>query len=396
MTKARRPAATSVLLLVLGLIGVAYNLRPALASIAPLLAEIRADLGLGTAMAGVLTTLPVLCLGLFGPAAPRLARRFGPERAIMLALAIIGGGILLRTLGGTGLLFAGTAVAGAGIGIAGVLLPGLVKQHFPGRAGLMTGLYTMTLCLGAASAIAGSVPLALDFGGWRPATLFWCLPALVAMVLWLPQLRAARPLPAERAGGAPAPLWRDPVAWQVTGFLGLQSALAYAVFGWLPTILRDLGFGAVEAGFISSLSILSQMATALLIPLAAGRRGQQRPLVLLVMGLTLIGFAAITLGPSYAVLPAAIILGFGQGGTFGLGLTLIVLRAPNAETASRLSGMAQSFGYTMAALGPFGTGLLHDLSGDWLAPTLGFALIALLATACGLGAGRAVTVTSSE
>lgn len=385
---ARRHGPT--LFLVLGLVGVAYNLRPALASVAPLLAEIRADLGLGATMASVLTTLPVLCLGLFGPVAPRLARWLGAERAIMLALTVIGGGIILRTLGGTGLLLAGTAAAGAGIGIAGVLLPGLVKQHFPGRAGLMTGLYTMTLCLGAASAIAGSMPLAQGLGGWRPATLLWCLPALIAMAIWLPHLRAAAPPAA--AARAPAPLWRDAVAWQVTGFLGLQSALAYAVFGWLPTILRDLGQGPVEAGVIASLSILSQMATALLIPLAAGRRGHQRHLVLLVMGLTLAGFVAITLGPAWAILPGAITLGFGQGGTFGLGLTLIVLRAPDAATAARLSGMAQSCGYTLAALGPFGTGLLHDLSGDWLAPTLGFTAIAALATACGWGAGRAVTV----
>ena len=159
-------------LLLLGLVLVALNLRPALSSLAPLLNQVRDDTGLSAAAAGLLTTAPVLCLGLFAPLAPRLARRIGAERSVLLILFCLAGGIVLRSLFPVFGLFAGSVLAGASIGIIGVLLPGIVKRDFPRQAGVMTGVYTMALCLGAALAAGATAPLEKLFGNWELALAF--------------------------------------------------------------------------------------------------------------------------------------------------------------------------------------------------------------------------------
>ncbi|MBX9297989.1 MFS transporter, partial [Chromobacterium vaccinii] len=177
------------LLLLLGLVLVGLNLRPALSSLAPVLAMVSADTGLSPAMAGLLTTLPVACLGLFGPLAPHLARRLGSEKTIAVVLLALAAGILLRTQLGLFGLFVGSALAGAAIGVIGVLLPGIVKRDFASSAGLMTGVYTMALCLGAALAAGFTVPVAEHFNhDWRPALALWALPAALALTVWWPQL----------------------------------------------------------------------------------------------------------------------------------------------------------------------------------------------------------------
>ncbi len=217
------PVVSRPWLLLLGLVLVALNLRPALSSMAPLLSEVSASLGLSAARAGLLTTLPVLCLGLFAPMAPILARRFGAERVVLGILLTLAAGILLRSSFGEVGLFAGSLMAGASIGIIGVLLPGIVKRDFARQAGAMTGVYTMALCLGAALAAGAAVPLSQHFGdSWNIGLGFWLLPALVAALVWLPQVghKPGAHQVAYRVKG----LLRDPLAWQVTLYMGLQSS----------------------------------------------------------------------------------------------------------------------------------------------------------------------------
>lgn len=375
-----------------GLVLVAFNLRPALTSVAPVLADIGTALGFDTSIASALTTVPVLCLGLFGPVAPRLARRFGTEPSVLFALILLGSGLALRALGSMPLLFLGTVMAGAGIGIAGVLLPSIVKRDFPGQLGLLTGLYTMTLCLGAATASGISLPVGELSGlGWQGAIGFWVLPVVIAMAMWLPQLfrhRAGAVPPAPLRPASVKALLRDRRAWQVTGFMGLQSSLAYIVFGWTPTILRDGGMSPLDAGLVSSGSIVVQLITAVAVPVLAARCRDQRWLVLLVAGLSVSGFAGIVFADSLLRLFCVVLLGLGLGGIFGLALTLIVLRSPDAHVAADLSGMAQSIGYALASLGPLGAGLLRDWTGTWSVPALFFVGLASVATLCGLGAAR--------
>jgi CP family cyanate transporter-like MFS transporter len=231
------------------------------------------------------------------------------------------------------------------------------------------------------------VPLAEAGGGWSVALAAWSLPALAAAIAWLPFARAAPG--GSSPGPARSPLWRDPLAWQVTGFMGLQSSLAYIIFGWLPAVLQDRGLSALEAGLIASLLSIGQMPSALLVPALATRLRDQRILAVGLILLSVLSFAALVFGPVGAVLPLGIALGLGIGGLFGLGLTIIVLRARDAPAAAGLSTLAQGVGYTLAALGPLGFGLAHDVSGGWGWPTLLFAGIALGSLLCGLGAGRA-------
>ncbi len=378
-------------LLLLGLILVALNLRPALSSMAPLLSEVSRSLGLSAAQAGLLTTLPVLCLGLFAPLAPILARRFGAERVVLGILLTLAGGIILRSNFGEIGLFAGSVLGGASIGIVGVLLPGIVKRDFAKHAGTMTGVYTMALCLGAAMAAGSTVPLSEHFGNsWAMGLGFWVIPALVAAVFWLPQVgsRHGAYNVAYRVRG----LLRDPLAWQVTLYMGLQSSLAYIVFGWLPSILIGRGLTPTQAGLVLSGSVIIQLASSLAAPWLATRGKDQRLAIVVVMALTLAGLFGCLYAPIEGLWGWAILLGLGQGGTFSLALTLIVLRSRDSHVAANLSSMSQGFGYTLASMGPFAVGVVHDWTGGWNAVGWIFGIIGTGAIIAGLGAGRALYV----
>lgn len=378
-------------LLLLGLVLVALNLRPALSSMAPVLGQVSEGLGLNASAAGLLTTLPVLCLGLFAPLAPILARRFGSERVILGILLTLALGILLRSaLGATG-VFVGSLIAGASIGIIGVLLPGIVKRDFPAHAGTLTGVYTMALCLGAAMAAGSTVPLSQYFGdSWAMGLGFWLLPALLAMLVWAPQARQGHG--AHQAAYRVRGLWRDRLAWQVTLYMGLQSSLAYIVFGWLPSILIGRGLSPTEAGLVLSGSVLVQLISSLSAPWLATRGKDQRLAIVVVMLITLGGLFGCLYAPVSGLWGWAVLLGLGQGGTFALALTLIVLRSKDSHVAANLSSMAQGVGYTLASMGPFAVGLVHDLTGGWAAVGWIFAVLGLGAIVFGLGAGRALHV----
>ncbi|WP_085664517.1 MFS transporter [Pseudomonas sp. B5(2017)] len=382
-------------LLLLGLVLVALNLRPALSSMAPVLGQVSEGLGLNASQAGLLTTLPVLCLGLFAPLAPVLARRFGSERVILGILATLALGIVVRSSLGAAGVFLGSLMAGASIGIIGVLLPGIVKRDFPQHAGTLTGVYTMALCLGAAMAAGATVPLAQHFdGSWALGLGFWMVPALLAMLVWLPQARQGHGLHkvAYRVRG----LWRDPLAWQVTLYMGLQSSLAYIVFGWLPSILIGRGLSPTEAGLVLSGSVIVQLVSSLSAPWLATRGKDQRLAIVLVMLITLAGLFGCLYAPLSGLWGWAVVLGLGQGGTFALALTLIVLRSKDAHVAANLSSMAQGVGYTLASMGPFAVGLVHDLTGGWAAVGWIFAVLGVGAIVFGLGAGRALHVQVSS
>lgn len=385
-------------LLAVAMLVVACNLRPPLTSVGPVLNEIRADhAGLG-GLIGLLTMLPVLCMGLAGPLAPGLARRWGAERVVLAWMGVLIAGLALRALGAASALFAGTAIVGAAIGIIGVLLPGLVKRDFRDHGTLMTGLFTMCLCWGAAFSAGVMVPLTrfLD-GAWPLALGAWAIPALCAALVWAPML--------PRRGGvvaAPPPpvrgLWRSPLAWQVTLFMGLQSSLAYAVFGWLAPILRDRGLDAATAGWLVSFSVVVQLPAALVAPILAGRARDQRLAVAMAVACTLSGLLGCLYAPvdGWLVWLWAAVLGIGQGAAFSVAVALIVLRSRDGHVAAQLSSMAQSVGYTLAAFCPMALGLLREAAGSWRPAGPLFIIVAVLALLFGLGAGRKLTLSGEE
>src|SRR5690606_17574388 len=374
---------------------IAFNLRPLFPSLSVLLPEIVDALGVSGAVAGYLTTLPVLCLGLFAPFAATLADRHGAERVLMLVLTLIAAGTALRATNATAMLFAGSAMAGAGIAMGNVLLPSVVKRDFPNHVPLMTGLFTMSLCGGAAAAAAFTVPLAEAGGSWRFALAVWALPAFVVALLWLPRCLGA----SAHAGSRSMPalrLWHDGLAWQVACFMGLQSALAYCVMGWMAPILRWRGLDGVTAGFYVSGSIMVQVVTCLLIPPLAARFRSQS-----VINVSLAFLAASTLlgllVAPVAWLPVLVLLqGIGQGGLFAIAMTVIILRSSDPRLAARLSGMSQAIGYVLAAFGPMLVGMLFDATGSYVATGGLFAGIGLAAMASGWGAGRPLFVRPRE
>jgi CP family cyanate transporter-like MFS transporter len=381
-----QPVARLLLIAALFLIGI--NLRPAISSVAPLLEAIRNGIGLSSAGAGLLTTLPVLCFGIFAPLAPRMARWLSEDRAIMAGLLALAAGIGVRVFFGSFGMFAGTLVAGISIGIIMVLLPGIVKRDFPDHAGLMMGGYSMALNVGAALGAGVTVPIQkMADGDWRIALAFWIVPVFAAAAAWWPLLRS-RPRHTASARIVVRGILRSPLAWQITGYMGLQSALAYCVFGWLPTILIDRGMTPLAAGFMLSLSIMMQLVTGMAVPWLAGRARSQRPAIVAMMVMMTTGLLGCLYLPLDSVWMSVVLLGLGQGGSFGIALTLIVLRAPDPHVGVSLSGMVQGFGYLIAAMGPLVVGILRDLTSGWGFVAAFFVAVGLATVYTGIGAGR--------
>jgi len=369
----RRPLGVGA---VVAIVLASLNLRPAVVSISPVLGEIRADLGLSAAAAGVLTTLPVLCFGLLAPLAPVLARRWGLERALFVSLVVLCVGFALRLVPETWGLFAGTVVAGCAIGLGNVLLPALIKRDFADRIGLMTGLYSMALSGGAALAAGLTLPIATAAGlDWRGALATWGVLAVLGVLVWVP--RALRPDLAGAtsfgagagAGVARSAVWRSPLAWAVTVVMGMQSLSFYAVNAWLPEIMVALGRTPEAGGWLLALCNLAGILGSFVTPVLAGRMRRQRGIGIVLVVLVGSGLLGLALAPGAAAL-WVVLVGLGQGGGISLALTLMALRARDAAHTSELSGMAQSAGYLLAATGPLGLGLAHDATGTWTLPLL--------------------------
>ncbi len=387
----RGPSRTQQALLVLGFVLLAANLRPALTSVAPLIGQIRMDTGISNGVAGLLTGLPLLAFGLLSSVAPRLARRFGMERVLLASMLVLAAGIVLRSEGTVTALFLGTAVLGAAIALGNVLLPGLVKHEFPERAGLMTSVYVTAMAISAAIATGASFPIAGQAGiGWRGSLALWALLALVAAVAWFPKVRG--PDAANASTGTyrrVTGLWRSPLAWQVTLFMGLQALAYYVTLTWLPEILQEEGgMSAAQAGWMLALAQVVVIPSMFLAPVLADRRPSQYGVVVAAVTLTGAGTLGLLVAAGTATALWVVLLGLGQGACFSLALTLFALRATDPEHAAALSGMAQSVGYLLAAVGPFLFGVLRDATHSWTVPLALLLAVVVSLLVTGLGAAR--------
>ena len=367
------------MLLVIGMVLVAANLRPAAAGIGPLIDRIQSDTGLSNAGADALVALPVLCFGALAPLAPALAGRFGARPTVAGALALLLLGLLVRLLPGLGFLFVGTALAGTAIAIGNVLLPVLVRSNFPERVGLVTGMYSTTLIGFAALAAGVSVPVANAFGGgWRPGLAIWAVPAAVALLVWAPQLARRQPVggaPGDQVAGARS-LLHDKVAWAVTMFFAIQSAGFYATLAWLPSVFHSHGASSARAGLLLSIALIVGLIPAITVPTLAARARDQRAFVCAFVACIALGWIGVIVAPMSAPYLWVVLLGLGQNAAFPLALTLIVLRGGTVTSTSGLSTLVQTVGYLIAAMAPFAIGAIHGLTGSWT-PAL-FVLLALL------------------
>jgi CP family cyanate transporter-like MFS transporter len=293
-------------------------------------------------------------------------------------MLVLSASLMLRPLSSVVLLFAGTFAAGAAIAVGNVLLPALVKRRFGERATFVTGIYSVALGVGAALGAGLAVPSEDWLGGsWRAALAVWAAPALVAALIWLPLLRDV-PARGSAASRVRVTLWRDRVAWRVTAFMSVQSILFYSTIAWLPEVYRHEGFSKGGAGALLSVVLVVGIPFGFVVGALAGRMRDQRPIALASTLLVLGGYLGVLAAPTAAPWLWATLLGVGLGACFPLTLALLVLRTKDSQDAAALSGMAQSVGYTLAALGPVVVGVLHDVTDGWTVPLLALVALAVL------------------
>ncbi|MFI1831276.1 CynX/NimT family MFS transporter [Streptomyces sp. NPDC020412] len=408
-----RPSVWYVRLVMVAVVLAALNLRPAITSLGALLEEARTGLHMSGAVAGVLTSVPAITFAVFGVAAPRLARRFGPGAVVCAGLVAIATGLLLRPYaGGTVGFLAASALALIGIAVGNVLMPVIVKRYFPDRVGTMTGLYSMGLAIGTSVAAAATVPLTGALGGsWRTGLAVWGLLAAVAVLPWTVLLvrdrGRARPRQPRRddgevvrgtvAAAAAEPdgpagkIVRSPTAWALGGFFGLQATGAYITMGWMPQIFRDAGVPAQTAGLLLAVTMVMGVPLAFVIPRLATRFRSQGPIAA-VLGLSgLTGYAGLFFAPAEGAWLWALLLGVSNC-AFPLALTMIGLRSRTSAGVVRLSAFAQSTGYLISIPGPLLVGVLYQHSGGWDLPIALMGGLLVPQIALGLLAGRDRTI----
>ncbi|KKC38014.1 MFS transporter [Devosia epidermidihirudinis] len=377
--------------IIAGILVFATNLRGPFTAISPLLDTIRDTFGMGSSEAGFLITLPLLTFCIVSPFAGLLAREYGLERALFAALIVMAGGIALRSTGPSWALFVGTAVLGGGIAIGNTLLPSLIKRDFPSQITKLTAIYSVTMGVVSAVGSAMVVPLLYAFNWQVSLGAFLVLP-IVSALIWLPQLRRhSRPSADTAAPPHGGPIWRSPLAWQVTLFFGINSFVYYAVAAWLPSILVDLGYTQGEAGSLhGTMQLASALPGLLIVPIVQRARDQRG----LAVGLALAGLVSLIglkLFPLIAIVWVSL-FGFGIGGAFIVALAFIGLRTSSAQQTASLSGMTQSIGYLMSATGPVLVGLLHDATNDWSTVLMVCMAMCVVLAGVGLGAGRAIHI----
>ncbi|RCX19043.1 CP family cyanate transporter-like MFS transporter [Fontibacillus phaseoli] len=415
------PRGAAATLLIVAVLLTASTLRSPITGVGSLIGEIQGSTGLSHTMSGMLTTLPLLAFAVFALAAPKLSSRFGAERTLFYCMILMSAGILLRSFPGIPALFGGTALIGSAIAIANVLVPSIIKRDFPLRLGLMTALYTSLMNMWSAIASGISMPLSRTALGWRGALACWLILSAATALVWLPLARrhsamSKNPRKAAAVAALPDPLsdhgqhrdanpgtakadsdrsskrsgsvWRSPIAWRVTLFMGFQSIMFYVGVSWLPEILHEQGMSMDQAGWMLSLMQLSSMSGAFLMPLLAARMQSQKELSAASAALFLVGFGGIWLGPPSLALLFILLIGLGSGTTFSLVIMFFALRSRTAGQAAQLSGMAQSIGYLLSAVGPTLFGFIHDQTGGWSMPLATITGMSLITIVFGYAAGR--------
>ena len=365
---AREDTRAQKVLVVIGIVVLGFNLRPAAVSVGPVLNEITSELGMSATTAGVLTTLPVLAFASFGALAPWLARLVGLHRITLISLAgvVVGLGLRARTDSVPIFLFL-SLLALAGMATANVLLPSLVKLHFPHRVGLLTSIYTTALAFGLTLSSVLTVPVSEHFGSWRSGLLVWALTAAVAALPWVALIRHDRAPESAAHTVRLGDVARTRLGWAMAAFFGLQSLQAYSIFGWFAQVYRDAGFSAATAGLLLGVITAISIPLSFWVPSIVARLHNQSWLILALVACYPIGYLGLIFAPVAGAWVWAVAVGIGAS-IFPLVLTLIGLRARTSEGTAALSGFTQSVGYLVSAVGPLGMGVLYGVTGGWTVP----------------------------
>jgi CP family cyanate transporter-like MFS transporter len=397
-------------LAVVAVIVTAVNLRPAVTSIGPVLEEVRHGLGMSSTVAGLLASVPPLCFSIFGVGAPRLERQFGRGSVVLAGMCALTAGLALRPLAHNTVSFlAASVLALAGLGLANVMMPAIVKHYFPNRVGVMTGIYAMGISLGTTIGAAATAPISNALGGdWRVALWVWVLPAALTIPIWLPLLRDRGQAPASSAarsdrvvhpvtpmpttdGPSPWRLTHSRTAWAMAIFFGLQVSEIFCSMGFLPQIFRDAGVSSDVAGLLLAVAMAIGVPVSLVLPAIAGRMRNQSVLVVGLAVFGLAGFAGLWLAPAALPWVWAFLIGVAST-SFPLALVMIPLRARTEGGVVQLSAFAQCVGYLLAVPGPILVGFLHQYTGGWIVPIAVMASLLIPQTISGIFAGRNHTV----
>jgi len=365
------------------------SLRGVITCVGPVLKQIQAHFGLTGTAAGLLTSLPLFAFGFLSPYAAPVARRLGMEQAVLGAMLLLVAGTALRYIDGAPWLYLGTALIGCGIAFNNVLLPGLLRRDFPAQLTIVTALFTMVMVTCGALGSGITIPLADRFG-WRISLLSWAIPAVTALLVWMPQLRA-HSAPAATEGRTR--MWNQPLAWQVSLFMACQSTAFYVMIAWFPSMMSDLqGTSAARSGAILFIYQIFVLGSVMITPVFIQRMRDQRAIGVVLSSMILLGYVGLYLDPAHALV-WMIAMGIGAGGALVLAITLFGLRVQTAAQSVALSGMAQAVGYTTAAVVPILIGFLHDQTHRWTSAMLLMICLSALQLTMGYLSGRPRTVT---
>lgn len=387
-------AKKSGILLILGIVFFAANLRAPLTSVGPVIGEISLVLSLSNTAAGLLTTIPLLAFGFLSSFIPRISQRFGMELVLLISLILLGIGLSIRSLGSITTLFLGAALVGTAITFGNVLMPAFIKTNFPKRIGSMMGIYSAGMNLTAALAAGFSIGIGKWTNmGWKASIGIWVILTVIGAIIWLPQVKnAKRKKNATSIETESKPikvnLFKSRIAWSVTIFMGLQSLMFYCLTAWLPKVAQDWGMTVEASGWVLSYVQFAQLPTTFLGSIIAAKMRDQRFLSALTGVLFIIGIAGLAIFKTQYIVLWCILLGVASGLAFSLSMLFFVLRTQNTLQASKLSGMAQSFGYLIAATGPPIFGGIFDLSNSWTLSFLFLLIMSVILLIAGVIAGK--------
>ena len=386
---------TFKILSIIAVIFIAFNLRPAITSIGPLIGLIRDDVGFSNWTVALLTSLPLIAFAMISPVAPMLANKLTNEKAVATGLFILMIGISLRSISMVFFIFVGTFLLGAGIAVCNVILPALIREKFPYKIALMTSIYTTSMAIFATLATAISVPLLEVFNGnWQLSLIVWVIPAIIGILFLIMVIRKNNKMSPkskveiyeQKRNGA---IWKSSLAWRIAIFMGFQSLLFYVMISWLPEILIDGGMSRTMAGYMLSYLQLIGIPVSFVIPIIALKMKSQSPLVLIVNAMYLVGFVVLIFKPSlFITITIVTFAGIAQSANFALAFVFFSVRGKTAKDSAELSGMAQSIGYVLAAIGPVFVGAIFDITNVWTVPLVLLSVITLVVIVMGMSAGK--------
>ncbi|KAL3947276.1 MFS transporter [Lactobacillus hilgardii] len=387
MQKSKNHSLTQILTVLL-IILIGANMRTALTAVPPILTNISSSFNLPDWFLGSLTTIPLLCFALISPFVNRLSRKFGMLTTIIAALIGLLIGSFIRIYSFSTLLI-GTLLIGGSIAILNVLSPTMVAEFYPRKIGLMTSAYTLSMTIFSALSAGLSAPISSKIG-WQPMLQWLVIFPILTLLIAFGSRGRKHPQQSSRSSFNPTaqlkPVWRQPLAWYLTVFMGLQSFLFYTVLTWLPSIFISHGINQNRASLLLGLLQLASLPTAYFIPNLAGRLTKQAPLVWTIFGLFILGLGGLLLNTASMTIAViiCILLGFATSSAFSMSMILFSLKTANPYETSAVSGMAQSIGYLAAAIGPLLSGLIHGAIASWWPVIVMMLIVVVIQTSFGL------------